>query len=1101
MAKSKIAPPRKPYPVLVPHRSDEPAYGLLVRTAYLNGSRRIYTVFEKFGIRSGQTVWDVDPELVAHFCKADLFRGGAEAVRAATPRVDPKHVAMLGDLFERDQFSVVNRRWCPACLEEDPYHRVWWDTPYVSACPDHGIKIVENCGCRTPPKWRRSFPTSCVRGHDFRKSPREPAPPWEIALSRYIRDRLLKRPRPDDALLDSLPTIGDAIAALDRIGQASLGEKAGLMKLRRKFGRATVAAEGYRIVSGFPAEFERLLDRLVADADKQKGDRQWGVEKAYGDFHVWVRDLPQDSAFGDALRSAMRDHARANVVIKSGHAVAGGAVFDIPGVDMTTAAEMAGVTFERFRRIATALGLIPKGSLRGRPARLDPDAVADLAVRLKGKKTRQEIAKELNIAPAGVARLVHAGVVPAIVDGKSDREKRLNIWLLPETAASDLLERLQAGKPLASGRDPDLVPITKAHKLFGAPLSTLLRRALDGRLAVRAVDDKATGLPRVLVSKSDAATVPRRPRVPGVTPTQFAREVGLHAETMPQLLRQEIVKSTKIGRSISITPEETERFRATYASTTQLAREFDLYEGRSVIAVLHAAGVAPACPRPPFRQVIYRRAEAEPALAAHVAKLTLAKNAPPPPEDGLDRRAAARHMGLNEFLLTQLVDAGLLRAHRLSRGFLIAPQDADAFMDVHVTATELAKRLGKRHATAVHPVLQRAGVKPVCGPPDFEVTLYPRASAEAAISAFLDEKHARDAERARLDEGDFLTAPEVCDAIGIGGFMLGQLRHTGFIQGKARGHAIVYPQSSVARFKEDYVLANELGAMIGKPDGRLGGKKMTELLIRLGVLPICARPEFYSYVFPRAAAQAALTAVRHGAEEADEPAVEAVTLREAQRRLGITSNMGSSLVREGFLKAKILATRIIVAIEEIERFRAAYITPARIAALIGKGSAIAATTLLDRLGVEPVAGPPRLKFQIYDRAQVEAAIARWKADPSIGAPNVRHAEDVLYAGEVSRRLRTVDSMTPALIKAGLLPADTNGKAIVVRTEDFEAFRREYAMANEFMDAFGVASPKGVVDALARRGIMPIATEAPLPRALFRRREVEKAVAVLAKGQP
>ncbi len=67
--------------------------------------------------------------------------------------------------------------------------------------------------------------------------------------------------------------------------------------------------------------------------------------------------------------------------------------------------------------------------------------------------------------------------------------------------------------------------------------------------------------------------------------------------------------------------------------------------------------------------------------------------------------------------------------------------------------------------------------------------------------------------------------------------------------------------------KETYVLANELGPLIGRLDGRRGGKKMTELLINLRVAPVCARPEFYSYVFPRAEAQAALAA--HFGREAE----------------------------------------------------------------------------------------------------------------------------------------------------------------------------------------------------------------------------------------
>ncbi len=123
-----------------------------------------------------------------------------------------------------------------------------------------------------------------------------------------------------------------------------------------------------------------------------------------------------------------------------------------------------------------------------------------------------------------------------------------------------------------------------------------------------------------------------------------------------------------------------------------------------------------------------------------------------------------------------------------------------------------------------------------------------------------------------------------------------------------------------------------------------------------------------------------------------------------------------------------------------------------------------------------------------------------KLAPSIAAPKIRHAADVLHAAVVARRLKTIDSMTPALIQAGLPRADTSGKAIVVRVEDFEDFHREYGMANEFLAAFGVASPKGVTNACARLGVKPVAADPPLPRALFRRNDVEMVVAALAQGK-
>ena len=126
----------------------------------------------------------------------------------------------------------------------------------------------------------------------------------------------------------------------------------------------------------FGPRMDALLDGLKAEAAGREDVRQWGVGHAYGDFYYWIAEYPDGSAFAEAIKKAVAAHAERNVVLKSGHKVAGVEVAPQEGIDMTTAAEMFGVTFERFRRIAATVGLVPKTSLRGRPARLDPEGCA-----------------------------------------------------------------------------------------------------------------------------------------------------------------------------------------------------------------------------------------------------------------------------------------------------------------------------------------------------------------------------------------------------------------------------------------------------------------------------------------------------------------------------------------------------------------------------------------------------------------------------------------------------------------------------------------------------------------------------------------------------
>ena len=145
-----------PYP-------DEPPYALLIRTAEHNGVFQPYTTFFRAGLTGGQAASELALDRVAFLCQQTV----ADVSRAAPIATSGTHAKIGGETLYRDQVSVKHRRWCPACLEELPYHRVWWDVMAVSACPDHGLAIVETCGCKRPPLWRSTPLMGCARGHRF----------------------------------------------------------------------------------------------------------------------------------------------------------------------------------------------------------------------------------------------------------------------------------------------------------------------------------------------------------------------------------------------------------------------------------------------------------------------------------------------------------------------------------------------------------------------------------------------------------------------------------------------------------------------------------------------------------------------------------------------------------------------------------------------------------------------------------------------------------------------------------------------------------------------------------------------------------------------
>lgn len=95
------------------------------------------------------------------------------------------------------------KKWCPLCLfeaanEGRAYGQLLWEIAAVQACPRHGIKLVNQCGCRKSSRQSKRnvyrFPgycgsCGCSLAHD-RKESTESASCGEIARARLIAELL-----------------------------------------------------------------------------------------------------------------------------------------------------------------------------------------------------------------------------------------------------------------------------------------------------------------------------------------------------------------------------------------------------------------------------------------------------------------------------------------------------------------------------------------------------------------------------------------------------------------------------------------------------------------------------------------------------------------------------------------------------------------------------------------------------------------------------------------------------------------------------------------------------------------------------------------------
>jgi hypothetical protein len=276
---------------------------------------------------------------------------------------------------------------------------------------------------------------------------------------------------------------------------------------------------------------------------------------------------------------------------------------------LVQAAQACGLTFERFRRLAVALEMVPKDWGQGTPLRLERANIAVLAERLQGNKDLTTIARELGMADPATARLARDGRIDYIVAGGFN-QRDLNKWILHRDAATGLLRQLDAHIPLELDQGSHLAGLPQAAQLAHSSASKLVELVLAGSLRIRGIDDTATGLWRYLISKSDTQITLRRERAPGLSLEEAMERIGLTSSSVHSFVKGGLIASKFYGRVRTVTEAEVERFKREYATVPQVSEISGLRWGE-VKKLLTEAGVAPVAERPKFDQILYDR---EPAL-------------------------------------------------------------------------------------------------------------------------------------------------------------------------------------------------------------------------------------------------------------------------------------------------------------------------------------------------------------------------------------------------------------------------------------------------------------------------------------------------------
>lgn len=197
-------------------KPEEPAHGFLVRLARRHHVDSVREFAANLGI---DAIEDVEaclsalsrsrfatPEHIASLRRWTADVHGLATRRFASGRGDrlQSFVSLGGQTVRRDDWTLATRRFCPACLAEDPYHRAWFDLAFVRTCPIHGVDLTDVAPDGTSVGWKRSsLDVTNLHGRLAKASPRLDGPP--PTLEAYVLGRMGVIPAAAHDLLDARP--------------------------------------------------------------------------------------------------------------------------------------------------------------------------------------------------------------------------------------------------------------------------------------------------------------------------------------------------------------------------------------------------------------------------------------------------------------------------------------------------------------------------------------------------------------------------------------------------------------------------------------------------------------------------------------------------------------------------------------------------------------------------------------------------------------------------------------------------------------------------------------------------------------------------------
>lgn len=424
----------------------------------------------------------------------DEFGLSIDVLTAMNPANDSS-TPILSLKYHRSGCSPI----CPYCIKEAPYVRASWDHELITACPQHGVLLIDECpGCSEPITRDRESITHCLHcSFSFANAKANLAEDFDLALSALIAGTASKaRGLMPEALISGSapPDIADflmylavyiqPIVASRRTGKAPRPKT---IEESRELLRSIWSA-----LEDWPTGLERFIESRIREGKGRSVHQRLGRWLA-----VFQKQFDRDaySFFADVVEQVLRDKF-------DGHLER---FLRRNQLELTkdkswySAAEAASLLNSTASLVVAA---VENGRLEGRIemqgnsrfVALHRDVIEGIRIARSQHLTQTEARKRLGVSKLMLDRLVEAGALQAL---NKDDLPALVSGSFRRSDIDGLIHRLKSAaksSPAAPGYTVGLQDIFNKSDLLHADIASILQDIAHGLIRATEIIPGAIGL-------------------------------------------------------------------------------------------------------------------------------------------------------------------------------------------------------------------------------------------------------------------------------------------------------------------------------------------------------------------------------------------------------------------------------------------------------------------------------------------------------------------------------------------------------------------------------------------------------------------------------